>query len=270
MEKNSPWPTLVFATSHQRLNRQMQRARQAGQLRELVPRIYTSDLTTPPADLVRRHWLQVLGHHYPQAVISHRSGLDAQPTPDGAIFLTYKYARKVALPGLTVHLLPGPGPQSADRPFGDTPLYFASEVRALLENLQPCRTRAGISKTLSLSQVEEYLERLLRARGEDGLNAARDQAAALAQTLGWPDELARLHQIIAALLATAPSKLLTSPVAQARAPAAGTKPPGRLDQPVRSRRLRGWPGTRNLEPDAKRCPWPAGPFKASRRATGLH
>ena len=121
------------------------------------------------------------------------------------------------MPGLTVHLLPGPGPQSADRPFGDTPLYFASEVRALLENLQPGRTRAGISKTLPLPQVEEYLERLLRVRGEDGLNAVRDQAAALAQTLGWPDELARLHQIIAALLATAPSKLLTSPVAQARA-----------------------------------------------------
>lgn len=115
-----------------------------------------------------------------------------------------------------MHLLPGPGPQPADRPFGATPLYFASEARALLENLQPGRARAGVSKTLPLAEVEEFLERVLRVRGEEGLNELRDQAKAVVETLGWPAELARLTQIIAALLATAPSKLLTSPVAQAR------------------------------------------------------
>ena len=195
----------------------MQQARRAGQLQELVPRVYTSDLTTPPATLVRRHWFQLLGHLYPEAVISHRSGLDAQPTPAGDIFLTYKYAKKVALPGLTVHLLPGPGPQPDDRPFGAIPLYFASEARALLENLQPSRSRAGVSKTLPRAEVEEFLERILRVRGEEGLNALRDQARVLAGVLQWPAELAQLTQIIAALLTTAPSKLLTSPVAQARA-----------------------------------------------------
>lgn len=94
---------------------------------------------------------------------------------------------------------------------------FASEARAVLENLQPGRTRGGVSKTLPLVEVEEFLERVLRVRGEDGLNELRDQARTLADALGWPVELARLHQISAALLATAPSKLLTSPVAQARA-----------------------------------------------------
>ncbi len=217
MEKNGVWPVLVFATADQRVSRQIQRARQAGQLRELLPRVHTSDLTTPPADLVRRHWFQLLGHLYPQAIISHRSGLDAQPTSAGDIFLTYKYGKKVALPGLTVHLLPGPGPQPDDRPFGEIPLYFASEARAVLENLQPARTRSGSSKTLLLTEVEEFLERVLRVRGEEGLNELRDKARALADTLGWAAELARLNQLVAALLATAPSKLLTSPVAQARA-----------------------------------------------------
>ena len=217
MEKNGTWPVLVFVTSDQRVSRRIQQARLAGQLRELVPRVYTSDLTTPSTDLVLRHWFQLLGYLYPQAVISHRSGLDAQPTPTGDIFLTYKYAKRVALPGLTVHLLPGPGPQPDDRPFGATPLYFASEARAVLENLQPSRTRGGVSKTLPLAEVEEFLERVLRVRGEEGLNVLRDEARALADTLGWPAELSRLNQIVAALLTTAPSKLLTSPVAQARA-----------------------------------------------------
>ncbi|MGI4869865.1 MAG: Fic family protein [Janthinobacterium lividum] len=216
MEKKTPWPLLVFATSDKAVSRRVQQARRAGQLRDLLPRVYTTDLVTPPATLVRRHWLPILGHLYPGAVISHRSGLDAQPTPEGDIFLTYKYAKKVALPGLTVHLLPGPGPQELDRPFGATALYFASETRALLENFQLGRTRGGISKTLPPAAVEEYLERLLRVRGEEGLNELRDQARGLAISLGWEPELARLQQVIAALLATAPSRLLTSPVARAR------------------------------------------------------
>jgi hypothetical protein len=216
MEKKSPWPLLVYATSDRAASRRIRQARRAGALRELLPRVYTSDLTTDPAVLVRRHWLPLLGHLYPEAVISHRSGLDAQPTPTGDIFLTYKYAKKVVLPGLTVHLVPGPGPQELDRPFGSSSLYFASEARALLENFQAGRTRAGISKTLPVAAVEEYLERLLRVRGEEGLNELRDQARTLAEQLGWEAELDRLNQVIAALLATAPSRLLTSPVARAR------------------------------------------------------
>ncbi len=44
MEKKSLWPLLVFATSNKAASRQVQQARRAGQLRELVPRVYTSDL----------------------------------------------------------------------------------------------------------------------------------------------------------------------------------------------------------------------------------
>ena len=97
MEKKSPWPLLVFATAAKAISRRIQQARRAGELREFLPRVYTSDQTTGVAPLVRRHWLPLLGHFYPDAVISHRSGLDAQLTPVGDIFLTYKYAKKVTL-----------------------------------------------------------------------------------------------------------------------------------------------------------------------------
>ncbi|MBO0360857.1 hypothetical protein J0X19_23055 [Hymenobacter sp. BT186] len=78
--KRSPWLLLVFDTSNKATSRRIQQARRAGELRELLPRVYTSDLTTDPALLVRRHWLPLLSHLYPDPVISHRSGLDAQPT----------------------------------------------------------------------------------------------------------------------------------------------------------------------------------------------
>lgn len=100
---------LVFAMSAKAVSRRIQQSRRAGELRKLLPRVYTADLTTDPALLARRHWLPLLGHFYPKAVISHRSGLDAQPTPEGDIFLTYKYAKKVALLGQALPARAGSG-----------------------------------------------------------------------------------------------------------------------------------------------------------------
>ena len=218
MKKNARWPLLVFSTSDPTLNRQIRGARQRGELREVASRIYSSDLSTAPEVLVRKNWLPVVQHLFPGALISHRSMLEGQPTIDGHLFLTYKYTRNVELPGLMVHLLEGPDPLPSDAPFGDGSLLFASEARGLLENLQPARVRkGGVSKALSLENVEERLEMVLRIRGEEGLNALRDQAREVAAALEWPTELALLQRIAGALLSTQSSKILTSPLARARA-----------------------------------------------------
>lgn len=218
MERNVRWPLLVFGTSNPTVNRQIRGARQRGELREIAPRIYSSDLNSPPETLIRQNWLPVVQHLFPGALISHRSQLEGQPSTDGHLFLTYKYTRNVELPGLVVHLLEGPGPLPSDAPFGDGSLLFASEARGLLENLQPARVRkGGVSKALPLETVEERLEMVLRIRGEEGLNALRDQAREVAEALNWSTELALLQRIAGALLTTQSSKILTSPVARARA-----------------------------------------------------
>ena len=218
MEKSKHWPLLVFGTSDPALNRQIRVARQRGELREVASRVYSSDVTTLPEVLIRKNWLLIVQHLFAGALISHRSQLEGQPTPDGHLFLTYKYTRNVVLPGLTVHLLEGPAALPSDAPFGDGSLLFASEARGLLENLQPARVRkGGISKNLPIEAVEERLEMVLRIRGEQGLNALRDQARAVATALEWPAELALLQRIVSALLTTQSSDVLTSPVARARA-----------------------------------------------------
>ncbi|GAB3242886.1 Fic family protein [Hymenobacter seoulensis] len=218
MEKNVQWPLLVFGTSDPALNRRIRQARQREELREVAPRIYSPDLSTPPAVLVRKNWLPIVQHLFPGAIISHRSQLEGQPSSEGHLFLTYKYTRNVELPGLTVHLLEGPGPQPGDAPFGGGDILFASEARGLLENLQPARVRkGGVSKALPIETVEERLEMVLRVRGEAGLNALRDQARDVATALNWPDELAALQRIVGALLTTHSIKVLSSPVARARA-----------------------------------------------------
>ena len=58
---------------------------------------------------------------------------------------------------------------------------------------------------------------VLSIRHEDGLNALRDQASEVATALNWPVELALLQRIVGALLTTQSSKVLSSPVARARA-----------------------------------------------------
>lgn len=218
MEKNRHWPLLVFGSADKVVSRRIRQAVTAGALRELAPRIYSTDLHTAPAELLRRQWILVLAYLAPGAVVSHRSALEALPTgPEGHLFATYSYTRTVTIPGLTLHLLTGPGPQPLDRPFGSGKLYFASEARAVLENCQPARARSGPTKVLPRTALEEYLENVLRVRGEEGLNTLRDLARNVASEFGWEPEFAKLQQLIAALLATGPASLLTSPVAQARA-----------------------------------------------------
>ena len=218
MEKNVQWPLLVFGTSEPAQNRRIRQARGRNELREIAPRIYSPNLTTAPDVLVRKNWLPIAQHLFPGAIISHRSQLEGQPSSEGHLFLTYTYTRNIELPGLTVHLLEGPGPLPSDAPFGGGEILFASEARGMLENLQPSRVRkGGVSKTLPIETVEERLEMVLRVRGEDGLNALRDQAREVATALNWPEELTALQRIVGALLSTHSIKVLSSPVARARA-----------------------------------------------------
>jgi len=67
-----------------------------------------------------------------------------------------------------------------------------------------------------MSVIEEKLEAIIRARGEQGLNALRDKAKEISQDLEMQKEFKKLNQLISDLLATGKSKNLTSPSAVAR------------------------------------------------------
>jgi len=80
-----------------------------GTLRRLYPSIYTSNLDSPPETIVLRHWQAIVGHLLPEGVISHRSAFDGRPH-EGTLSITRgKTRRDLRLPGLTVHIVPGPG-----------------------------------------------------------------------------------------------------------------------------------------------------------------
>lgn len=185
-------------------------------IRKIAPRIYTTNLEEEPSEILKRNILEIIGKLYPGAVLSHRSAFEFKPTSTNQIFVTYTYTKKIKLPGVTINFLEGKGAAEGDNKlFGE--LYVSSKERAFLENLQITKKTGPEAKTLSLPQIEEKLDDILRINGEGALNRIRDKARELSQTLEMPREFEYLNKIIGALFSTKPSKVLKSDLALSRA-----------------------------------------------------
>jgi hypothetical protein len=187
------------------------RAAARGEIRRLARGLYTPNLDEPAEQLVRRRWHDAAALYFPNAVIVDRSAALAGPAPDGSLFLDVGSRpvnpRPIALPGLMLRPRNGPGPVERDTQF--IGLYMSSPARTTLDNLRPSRARSGISRTLRREEIEERLDRLARARGEQALNELRDEARAVAPELHAEDQLDMLDRLVSALLGTRETQLLT-------------------------------------------------------------
>jgi len=218
MEKNDLlyYKEIIFASSDQTEIRRNQKLLLNGQIRKIAPKIYSANLTDSPEEIIRRNIFEILGHMYPGAILSHRSALEYKPTSANYIFVTYTYTKKIKLPGITISFLKGHPPLSGDKKFIGS-LHVSQYERALLENLMISKKPGPRSKTLSIPEIEENLEKIIRVKGEASLNAIRDHANEISKQLGLEKEFGMLNKIISALLSTKPAKGLKSKIALARA-----------------------------------------------------
>jgi len=218
MEKNLPihLQEIIFGSSDSAVSKQISKLEKNGTIRKLAPRIYSSNLNEDTELIIRRNLFSILGHLYPGSVLSHRSAFEFKPTSSGHVFLTYKYTKKGTLPGITIRLLEGGGHVENDNLLSGE-LYASQQPRAFLENLQVSRKSGPNSKTLPLAEIEKRLEEIVRVHGEDGLNKVRDQARSISKKLNMEKEFSKLNRMVSALLTTHPSKILSSPIAAARA-----------------------------------------------------
>ncbi len=207
---------IIYGSSEPRISKQISKLEKNGKIRKIAPRIYSSNLTEPVEEIVRRNLFQILGKLYPGALLSHRSAFEFQPTKAGHIYLTYTYTKNVTLPGITIRFLEGSKPIEGDNAISGE-LYVSQRSRAFLENLQSSKNTGASSKCLTLPEIEDKLEQIIRINGEDEINKLRDKAKAIAGELNMQKEFERLNKIIGALLTTHPSKILSSPLAVARA-----------------------------------------------------
>ncbi|MFT6841712.1 MAG: hypothetical protein ACJASR_000474 [Psychroserpens sp.] len=207
---------VIFSSSDKNLSKQISKLEKAGEIRKIAPRIYTSNLFDEPEVIITKNIFTILGKLYPNSVLSHRSALEFKPTSAGHIFVTYTYTKKIKLPGITIRFMEGNSPIEGDNLFSGE-LFVSQQERAFLENLQVSRQPGPESKTLTLPEIEAKLEQIVRVNGEDGINKVRDNARVIAEKLGMQSEFAKLNRLISALLTTNPSKILSSPIAMARA-----------------------------------------------------
>lgn len=218
MENNIPihLQEVIFASSDTGMSRQLGKLEQIGQIKKIAPRIYTSNFIDSEEIIIKRNIFTILGKLYPGAVLSHRSALEFKPTSANQIFVTYTYTKKIELPGITIRFMEGMPAIEGDHPFVGE-LFVSQQERAFLENLQSSRQVGPTSKIITLPEIENKLEQIVQIKGEDGLNQFRDNARGIAEKLGMQPEFEKLNKLISALLTTKPSKILTSPLAAARA-----------------------------------------------------
>jgi len=218
MENNIPihLQEIIFATSDSALNRQLSKFEKENKIRKIAPRIYTSNFNEADEVIIRRNIFTILGKLYPGALLSHRSALEFKPTSANQLFVTYTYTKKIELPGITIRFLEGMPAIEGDNPFSGE-LFVSQQERAFLENLQSSRQVGPTSKTITLPQIENKLEQIAQVKGEEALNQFRDKAREIAEIVGMQSEFEKLNKLISALLTTKSSKLLTSPIAVARA-----------------------------------------------------
>src|SRR5437016_3974307 len=114
-------PELVIAAeSNPATARRTRRLAAEGRLRRLYAGVYTSNLDASQETIVLRHWQAIVGHLLPGGVISHRSAFDGRPHNGGLSITRGRTRRNLKLPGLTVYVMPGPGPR-LEAPANDAP-----------------------------------------------------------------------------------------------------------------------------------------------------
>lgn len=189
--------------------RAAQRRLRVGELFKIAPGVVTNLPIEAWPNLVKRERIRILAAMFPEAVIGYRSAFDGGvPSIEGIIFLTHRYLRKVSLPGLEVHLLPGAGPCPGDAPMMGRRLYFPSPARMLLENLTVSRSK--VHKSVGPAKVEERLIAICEARGEEALVKLREEARALAPTLKLDREFLVLDGVVGGVLGTRKAHMSTA------------------------------------------------------------
>jgi len=216
MSEFSPATCPEVFVSHTAISDAVYAAVGRGELRKIGSRLYTRNLTEDPERLVRRNWYHLITSYYPDALITDRTALENKPAADGSVFLISEKGSETALPGLTLRPRKGAAAIDSDKPFAGGAL-LASTPRAYLENMRTSRARGGrVPRTLTREELEQRLDALLRTQGEGALNKLRDDARAIAPSLGLETEFDELNDLIGAYLGTREAKT-ESAVGRARA-----------------------------------------------------
>ena len=184
----------------------LSKAAGAGRIRRIAPRIYTADLKSDPAEIVGANWSELCSHYLPGAVIVDRSAATHGVVRDGTLTVAADTGRKeVKLPGLEIRIRRGT-PYESDLPWSHG-LFMSSPARALLDNLEPSRTRGGRpSRTLSLGELEDWIAGKFIAWGSERTDRLRAAARELAEMTGRSEQIGLVDSLFEQLAGVEPMR----------------------------------------------------------------
>ena len=78
---------IIMATSDKKETAKKTEMIKNGELRKIAPKIYTTNMDEDADVIIKRNLFYILGHLYPNAVISHRSAFEFKPTENGEFIL---------------------------------------------------------------------------------------------------------------------------------------------------------------------------------------
>ncbi|HVA43427.1 MAG TPA: Fic family protein [Acidimicrobiales bacterium] len=193
---------VIFAEDYRSRPATLTEMVRAGQIRRLDRGIYTTDLRSPPAAVIRANWVEILSRLMPGTVISDRSAVAGSPDPRGNLFVVHDRVRPLRLSGLTVYARPGPGPLEGDAALV-TGLWLASPARGLIDNQVPSRGSGSVPpRTLSDTELGDWVADLASRLPVARLNRIRDLTRHLGEEMGRTEAAARAADLIGTALGT--------------------------------------------------------------------
>ena len=176
----------------------LRRAVADGQLRRLAPRLYTSDASSDPAEVVAHNIWRILGRVIPDAVIVDRSAAEDGKVIDGVLYVaTDQRHSPLRLPGVEVRVRPHQASLDItdDLPWSHG-LHMSRPARIVVDNLVPTRGRAGrASRTLSLAELEDWVARKASYMDRARTLGLGDEAIELARQIGAADRAAEIDAL---------------------------------------------------------------------------
>ena len=175
-----------------------------GRIRRIAPRIYTADLRSELSEIVGANWSELCNHYLPGAVIVDRSAATHGVVQADTLTVAADTNRtSITLPGLEIRIRRG-SPYESDLPWSHG-LYMSSPARALLDNLKPSRSRGDRpSRTLSLTELENWIAGKYIAWGPERTDRFRVEARDLAETTGRSEHITAIDSLFDRLTGAAP------------------------------------------------------------------
>jgi fido (protein-threonine AMPylation protein) len=154
---------------------------------------------------LENNWPQIAGYLFGAPLAVARTAAELKPAEGKLYFVSGELTgrRTVDVGHLCFNIAPG-NVELGSQQF-TFELKKSNRARYCLENMAASRGNKNSKKTLGAKWVENELIKVIRERGEKGLNELRDEAKELAALLDLAKEFHQLNQLVSAILNTHPA-----------------------------------------------------------------